>query len=291
MNKVEFHGKRVHMIQINNVRKVYSDGTEALKGINAEIGKRITSVIGRNGVGKTTLMRILSTQLEPSSGEVIIDGLDVMKNTLEVRKKICSIPQEATPIGILTPMEHVTLYLLARKFQYRDARREAMNALDSLGILEYKDKPSDTLSGGTKRKIFVAMAIASNAETVFLDEPTTGLDPVSRMEVWSSIRKLQGNLIVTTHYMEEAEELSHEVFMVEGGLIIEKGEVKELLSRFSGKVRAESHTPLDGSIRISNTYVKYIDEADASEYLRMGCTVKKVTLDDVFILRGVSVES
>ena len=111
------------------------------------------------------------------------------------------------------------------------------------------------------------------------------------MEVWSSIRKLQGNLIVTTHYMEEAEELSHEVFMVEGGLIIEKGEVKELLSRFSGKVRAESHTPLDGSIRISNTYVKYIDEADASEYLRMGCTVKKVTLDDVFILRGVSVES
>ncbi|WP_393971289.1 ABC transporter ATP-binding protein [Oxyplasma meridianum] len=279
------------MIQINDVRKKYSDGTEALKGINAEIGKRITSVIGRNGAGKTTLMRILSTQLEPSSGQVLIDGLDVIRDTLEVRKKICSIPQEATPIGILTPMEHVTLYLLARKFQYRDARKEALNALDSLGLFEYKDKPSDTLSGGTKRKIFVAMAIASNADSVFLDEPTTGLDPVSRMEVWSSIRKLESNLIVTTHYMEEAEELSQEVFMVEGGLVIERGEVKELLSRFRGKIRAESHNPLDGSIRISNTYVKYIDEKEAPDYLRLGCTVKKVTLDDIFILRGVSIES
>ncbi len=283
--------ERSSMIQINNIRKKYSDGTEALRGINAEMGKRITSVIGRNGAGKTTLMRILSTQLEPSSGEVLIDGLDVMKDTSEVRKKICSIPQEATPLGILTPMEHITLYLLARKFQYREARREAMNALDSLGILEYRDKPADTLSGGTKRKIFVAMAIASNADTVFLDEPTTGLDPVSRMEVWSSIRKLDGNLIVTTHYMEEAEELSQEVFMVESGLIIEKGEVGELLSRFNGKVRAESHSPMDGGIRISNTYVKYIPEPDAAEYIRMGCTVKKVTLDDVFILRGVSLES
>jgi len=279
------------MIEITELRKVYGDGTIALDGINASIDRRITAVIGRNGAGKTTMMRILSTQLAPTSGTVSIDGLDVMKRTAEVRRKIASIPQEATPIGILTPIEHVTLYLLARNFSHHDARREALDALDNLGIREYMDKPADTLSGGTKRKIFVAMAIASNADTVFLDEPTTGLDPVSRMEVWSSIRKLEGNIIVTTHYMEEAEELSQEVFLVDRGIIIEKGEVKALLARFDGKLRAESYSPIDGAMQISNTYVKYIQSGEVEKYAALGCTIKRITLDDIFINRGVDIES
>ncbi|OWP55563.1 MAG: multidrug ABC transporter ATP-binding protein [Thermoplasmatales archaeon B_DKE] len=279
------------MIEITELRKVYGDGTIALGGINASIDRRITAVIGRNGAGKTTMMRILSTQLAPTSGTVSIDGLDVMKRTAEVRRKIASIPQEATPIGILTPIEHVTLYLLARNFSHHDARREALDALDNLGIREYMDKPADTLSGGTKRKIFVAMAIASNADTVFLDEPTTGLDPVSRMEVWSSIRKLEGNIIVTTHYMEEAEELSQEVFLVDRGIIIEKGEVKTLLARFDGKLRAESYSPIDGAMQISNTYVKYIQSGEVQKYAALGCTIKRITLDDIFINRGVDIES
>ncbi|MEM0155888.1 MAG: ABC transporter ATP-binding protein [Thermoplasmataceae archaeon] len=279
------------MIQIASLRKVYDDGTVALDGIDASIERRITSVIGRNGAGKTTLMRILSTQLEPTSGTVTIDGLDIMKQTAAVRKKIVSIPQEATPIGILTPLEHVTLYLLARNFSHRDAQKEAKIALENLGISEYVNHPADTLSGGTKRKIFVAMAIAANADTVFLDEPTTGLDPVSRMEVWSSIRKLSSKIIVTTHYMEEAEELAQEVYMVDRGNIIESGEVKSLLSRFHGKLRAESHVPIDGAYQISNTFIKYIPEADAQEYISLGCTIKKVTLDDIFIDRGVDLES
>ncbi|QRF76117.1 putative ABC transporter ATP-binding protein [Thermoplasmatales archaeon] len=279
------------MIEITELRKVYGDGTIALDGINASIDRRIAAVIGRNGAGKTTMMRILSTQLAPTSGTVSIDGLDVMKRTAEVRRKIASIPQEATPIGILTPIEHVTLYLLARNFSHHDARREALDALDNLGIREYKDKPADTLSGGTKRKIFVAMAIASNADTVFLDEPTTGLDPVSRMEVWSSIRKLEGNIIVTTHYMEEAEELSQEVFLVDRGIIIEKGEVKTLLARFDGKLRAESYSPIEGAMQISNTYVKYIQSGEVQKYAALGCTIKRITLDDIFINRGVDIES
>ncbi len=279
------------MIKISELRKVYSDGTVALDGIDAEIERRVTAVIGRNGAGKTTMMRILSTQLAPTSGNVFIDGLDIMKETTKVRKKIASIPQEATPIGILTPEEHVTLYLLARNFSHSDARRETLIALDNLGIREYRNKPADTLSGGTKRKIFVAMAIASNADTVFLDEPTTGLDPVSRMEVWSSIRKLDGNIIVTTHYMEEAEELSQEVFLVDRGAVMERGEVKALLSRFSGKLRAESHSPIDGAMQISNTFIKYIRSGEVEKYASMGCTIKRITLDDIFINRGVDVES
>lgn len=279
------------MIKITDLRKVYGDGTVALDGIDALIEQRITSVIGRNGAGKTTLMRILSTQLSPTSGNVAIDGLDVMKHTSEVRKKIASIPQEATTIGILTPIEHVTLYLLARNFSHKDAHRGALTALDDLGISEYANRPSDTLSGGTKRKVFVAMAIASNADIVFLDEPTTGLDPVSRMEVWSAIRKLDSNIIVTTHYMEEAEELAQEVYLVDRGKIIEKGDVKSLLSRFNGKLRAESHSPMDGAIRISNTYVRYISEGEAKKYISMGCTIKRVTLDDIFINRGLDIES
>lgn len=271
--------------------KTYSDGTRALADVSIRMEKRVTAVIGKNGAGKTTMIRILSTQLEPTSGRAEINGYDVIKDANKIRQNIVSIPQEASPIGILTPFEQVKLYLVGRGFSFKEAEKEANLSLDQLELKEFKNKPSDTLSGGMKRKVFVAMALAANVETVFLDEPTTGLDPISRLEVWSAVGQLDGDIILTTHYMEEAQELSNEVVMIEGGKVLEKGEIKSLLKQFSGKVRAESTQFTQDAIRIGRIFIKYIDEKMAEEYLARGFNIKRITLDDLFIMRGVTLES
>ena len=279
------------MIEVKDLVKRYTDGVTALRGISFNAGKRVTSIIGRNGAGKTTLLRILSTQLMPTSGSVSINGVDIIRSPDLIRNKIVSIPQEASPIGVLTAFEQVKMYLVGRRFSFMEATREATRSLNEIGLEDFKHVPTDTLSGGMKRKVFVAMALASNAEIVFLDEPTTGLDPLSRMEVWSAIRQIDSHIILTTHYMEEAQELSEEVFLVETGKIIEQGTVASLLKRFDGKVRAETTTPCEDCIRVSNTYIKYIQRDKVQEYVEKGFTVKSVNLDDLFISKGVSLES
>ena len=158
------------MIEIKRLDKRYGDGNHALKGISFDIDKRLTTVIGRNGAGKTTLMRILSTQLLQSSGTVRIDGLDNITDAKEIRKRIVSIPQEASPIGYLTPMEHLKMYLCARGMSLGDSTIEASRALKELELWHARDTPSDMLSGGTKRKVFVAMALAANADTRSIQE-------------------------------------------------------------------------------------------------------------------------
>ncbi|MFG1556055.1 MAG: ABC transporter ATP-binding protein [Thermoplasmataceae archaeon] len=279
------------MIVINNLRKVYSDHNVALKDISAEMSARITTIIGRNGAGKTTLLRILSTQLMPTSGKATIFGLDVVHQAKEIRKRIVSIPQEASTIGILTPMEQVSMYLVGRGFSTADARKATLDALEAVGLHEARNNPADTLSGGMKRKCFVAMALAANADVIFLDEPTTGLDPISRLEVWSAIKQLQGNIILTTHYMEEAEKLSEEVFLFESGSIIDRGTIKSLLKGFENKVRIESYRKMDNSFRVGTIYIRYVPQDEATRFIKEGDSVRKISLDDLFIMRGVDFES
>ncbi len=279
------------MIEITNIKKVYKGGKVAVDGITETMDKRVTTLIGRNGAGKTTLLRMLSTQLYPTSGTALINGLDIIDDAAKLRKIIASIPQEASPLGILSPYEQVNMYLLGRKFSISDARKAANEALETVGLWDVRNKPSDTMSGGMKRKMFVAIALASNADLVFLDEPTTGLDPLSRLEVWSAIKKLSGNVLLTTHYMEEAENLSERVYLQDSGHIIDRGTVKQLLSRFSGKVRVESQTEISDSFRIGGLYIKYDDLENSESYIRQGKNVKKITLDDLFIMRGVDLES
>ncbi len=279
------------MIETHEIVKRYKNGTRALNGISLTLDKRVSAVIGMNGAGKTTLIRILSTQLEPTSGSATINGLDIMKDVYAIRKNIVSIPQEASPIGILTPFEHVKLYLVGRGMSMSEAERNANISLDQLDLREFKHKPSDTLSGGMKRKVFVAMALSSNVDTIFLDEPTTGLDPLSRMEVWSAIKQLEGNVILTTHYMDEAQELSSEVVMIHGGNVLEKGAIKELLSKFKGLVRVETSIPQEGALQIGRFYIKYVKESEAEKYLGEGYNIKRITLDDLFISRGMALES
>ena len=155
------------MIEIKNIMKKYRNDLVAVNDITETMSKRVTTLIGRNGAGKTTLLRMLSTQLMPTSGTAIINGYDIIKEPQKVRNSIVSIPQEASPIGILTPYEQVRMYLIGRRFSLSDASLAARQALETVGLESSMHSPSDTLSGGMKRKMFVAIALASNAEIVF----------------------------------------------------------------------------------------------------------------------------
>ncbi|ACP36342.1 ABC transporter related [Sulfolobus islandicus L.S.2.15] len=269
------------MLETINLTKIYRDGTIALDNLTFIANSRIVTLLGRNGAGKTTLTRILSTQLLPTSGIARIEGFDVVKDAKKVRKIIASIPQEAKSIGIASPMEHLVMYLTARGLSFKEATEISRSALKEVGLWEVKDKPSDELSGGMKRKIFVAMALASNAELVLLDEPTTGLDPYSRLEVWSVLKSIKSKILLTTHYMEEAEELSDEVILLHKGKLIAKGSIKELLAKFDNKVRVEGI----GDYKIGRLRISYVDRNEASDYVGK-YVIKPITLEDLFIIYG-----
>lgn len=274
------------MITTESLTKVYQDGTVALDNLTLKLDGKVSCVLGRNGAGKTTLIRILSTQLLPTSGRAYVNGLDVIKEAKKVRKIISSIPQEASPMGVASPLEHLIMYLTARGLSLTEAFRRAKEALKEVGLHKVMNKPSDELSGGMKRKIFVAMAIASEAELVFLDEPTTGLDPISRLEVWSLIKNMKSKIVLTTHYMEEAKELCDKIAIVNKGKLVAYGSPEELLEPLKGKVRVEGV----GDIRIGNLRISYMDSERAKELVGKGVVIKPISLEDVFVMKGLQYE-
>jgi ABC-2 type transport system ATP-binding protein len=267
------------VIETINLTKIYKDGTLALNEVSFKSSAKVLTVLGRNGAGKTTLTRILSTQLLPTRGEAYINGYHVVKDAKKVREITTSIPQEARPIGMASPEEHLLMFLTAKGFSLHEAKELTRKTLKEVGLWEVRGKPSDELSGGMKRKIFVAMALASNSEVVLLDEPTVGLDPYSRTEVWSILKEMRSKIVLTTHYMEEAEELSEEVILLHKGRLIAKGSVKELLSKFEGKVRVEGI----GNIQVGKLRISYVNKEEAVNYLGK-YIVKPITLEDLFIV-------
>ncbi|BAB67556.1 MULTISPECIES: ABC transporter ATP-binding protein [Sulfurisphaera] len=267
------------MIETINLTKIYKDGTIALDNVTFSSDVKILTLLGRNGAGKTTLTRILSTQLLPTKGEAYVEGYNVIKEAKKIRKIITSIPQEAQPVGMASPYEHLLMFLTAKGLSLSESERVAREALKEVGLWEVKDKPSDELSGGMKRKIFVAMALAANSEVIFLDEPTTGLDPYSRTEIWSILKTMKGKIILTTHYMEEAEELSDEVILLHKGRIIAMGSVTTLLEKLKDKVRVEGI----GDIKVGRLRITYVDKREASNFVGK-YVVKPISLEDLFIL-------
>jgi ABC-2 type transport system ATP-binding protein len=278
------------MIHIQGLTKNYGKKTVALNSLTQDLDGGIISIIGKNGAGKTTLLRILSTQLKPSAGDALIDGMSIINDTKMIRSRIVSIPQEAAPIGILTAYEQVFLYLTGKGLSFHSSKEESIRALKTVGLGDKMNSPTDELSGGMKRKMFVAMALGANADTVFLDEPTTGLDPLSRMETWSAIKELTGNVILTTHYMEEATELSEKIYMMDAGKFIGSGTADQLLFDLRGKVRVESRSQMPGSYRVGNVYIKYVNSDKISDYENVYYSIKKISIEDLFIIRGVDLE-
>lgn len=216
-----------------SITKVYggSKGKKALDSVSIDVpSKGVFSLIGMNGAGKTTLVRILATQLEPTEGKAYLDGLDVMRDAKKLREHIACVPQEARTVPWMTPKQTVLAYLLWRGVGYGEASRKAVEALAKVGIENQADVLNRRLSGGMKRKVLVATVLSSDADIIFLDEPTTGLDPISRQELWKLLTSLAKDrfLILTTHYLEEAERLADIIGILHSGRLIGLGAMDQL---------------------------------------------------------------
>jgi ABC-2 type transport system ATP-binding protein len=228
-----------------NLRKVYpvkgGPPVEALAGVSMNVhpGERV-ALLGRNGAGKTTFLRIASTLLRPTSGSIRVFGYDVDANPEKARPYIAVVPQEGKPFFHLTPREQVYTYLRARGLSRETAKTRTEEALTRMGLSEVAGRLNITLSGGQRQRTMVATVIATQAPLLFLDEPTIGMDPFARREVWSSLRDLTAKgstILLTTHYLDEAEALSHRLYIVEKGRVIVSGTADELKRSVGGTVK------------------------------------------------------
>ena len=225
-------GENSKLIVCDNLNKIYGKSeTKALDCLTFSIPSHgIFALIGRNGSGKTTLIRILATELEPTSGKVTVNGIDVVTDPGRLREKIAIVPQEARPIPWMTPMQTVLSFLLWRGFSYTEAKKRASESIRKLGLQAHANTLNRRLSGGMKRKVSVATVLASEAEIVFLDEPTTGLDPISRKELWKILKETgkERFTFLTTHYLEEAEQLADLIGVLDKGKLVCIGTLDQL---------------------------------------------------------------
>jgi ABC-2 type transport system ATP-binding protein len=287
----------------NHLTKIYGKSeARALNDLSFRFSSHgIFALIGRNGSGKTTLVRILATELEPTSGTASINGIDVLHEARKLRERIAIVPQEARPIPWMTPMQTAQSYLLWRGVRYSEAKEKALNTLRRLGLGDYCSDLNRKLSGGMRRKVMVATVLASEAEVIFLDEPTTGLDPISRKQFWETLREVgkERFTFLTTHYLEEAEELGDHVGILDQGRLVGFGTLKDLRESVSHNYSLRvfsadrDHIPkpnegetivgVDGNVTVFTTE----DEAYrmSRELARQGLkfAVNPISLDDIFL--------
>jgi len=289
-----------------DVRKVYrSRGgpeVEALRGVSLILrrGERV-SLLGRNGAGKTTFLRIASTLLIPTSGTIDVFGFDVVDEPEKVRPLIAVVPQEGKPFFHLTPREQVYAYLRARGFGREVAKARTEDALAKMGLQEVADRLSVTLSGGQKQRAMVATVMATEAPLMFLDEPTIGLDPFARRAVWEMLRDLTrkgSTILLTTHYLDEAEALSERLYIVEEGLILFEGSAEYAKRQIGGTLRvsienAGNHRDLFGSfgrtvaegnsLHVITGPERIHEIMDLALRNHLSATVGPVTLEEAFL--------
>jgi len=221
------------IISVSNLQKSFKKN-HVLKGVDFNIQKgQILALLGSNGAGKTTIVNILSTLIKPDGGQAGVCGYDVIQQPDKVRKSISLTGQFAAVDGILTGRENVILTAKLRGLKNPGAIADSL--LRRFGLNEAADKRAAIYSGGMTRKLDIAMSLIGNPEVIFLDEPTTGLDPESRIEVWKTIKNLSVNgttILLTTQYLEEAEYLADKIAILHGGIIIADGTLDELKKLF-----------------------------------------------------------
>lgn len=215
----------------------------ALDNVDMSIAKgRLFAFLGRNGAGKTTFIKIATALLMPTSGSLQLFGVDVVDHPHEVREQIAIVPQEGKPFYHLTPREHIEEYLRVRGASPETAKSRADEVLEGMGMLPYQQIPAMVLSGGLQQRTLVAMVLATEAPFLFLDEPTLGMDPFARRQVWEVIRRAArkgSTVLLTTHYLDEAEQLSEELAVIEGGHVLYQGDAEALKSKVRREVRLQ----------------------------------------------------
>lgn len=220
-------------IEVKGLQKSYRN-LHVLTGVDFEVERgHIFALLGPNGSGKTTIIKILTTLLKQDSGSVTVNGFDVALHPGKVRQSISLTGQFAAVDEILTGRENVIM--IARLRHLRNPRQVADDLLKRLGLMDAADRKASTYSGGMRRRLDIAMSLAGNPPIIFLDEPTTGLDPEARIEVWKIVKELAGSgttVFLTTQYLDEAEQLADRIAILHKGRIIVNGTFEELKKQF-----------------------------------------------------------
>ena len=222
------------IINVEGLSKHYPPDIKAVDGISFSIDTgTIFSMLGPNGAGKTTTVEILEGLRVPTAGKVTVMGENILKAYSKIRHKVGTLPQNFEPFDMLKPWEAIQYW--ADLYDTRITKKEINNLLESVGLSERKNLYSKKLSGGERRKLGIALSIVNNPELLFLDEPTTGLDPRARRDVWglvNSIRDMGTTIFLTTHYLDEAEKLADDVAIMHRGKIIAEGSPGKLIENY-----------------------------------------------------------
>jgi ABC-2 type transport system ATP-binding protein len=220
-------------IQVTELQKSYKE-LQVLKGVNFEVEQGcIFALLGSNGAGKTTIIKILTTLLKQDGGTATVNGFDVAAKPDDVRQSISLTGQFAAVDEILTGREN--LIMIARLRHLKNPRQIADELLNRFGLTADADRRVSTYSGGMRRKLDIAMSLVGKTQLIFLDEPTTGLDPEARLEVWKMVKELANNgttVFLTTQYLEEAEQLASRIAILHEGKFIVNGTLAELKKLF-----------------------------------------------------------
>ena len=273
----------------------------ALSDVSLAIPKgKIFTLLGKNGAGKTTFLRIAATQLMPTSGKISVLGFDAVSEAKKVRQRIAAVPQEMRPFQVLTPYDHIMLSLMSRGWRLSDARERTRETMTQLGLDAYSKVSTDDLSGGLRQRTLVGMALATDAELLFLDEPTIGLDPVARRQVWKQIVELKHKgktILLTTHYLDEAEAISDTIAVISKGTLLRVGTVTQLKSSINETIRVDVVSGFSGDelaeygkvSKIGDAFRVLTNEKNAAIIASLAidrktrANVSPISLDDVFI--------
>ncbi|KAB1940481.1 ATP-binding cassette domain-containing protein [Micromonospora sp. ALFpr18c] len=265
------------MIETRGLRKSFrsragreTKTVDAVRGVNLEVAEgEIFGFLGPNGAGKTTTLRMLATLIEPDGGDATIAGADLRKDPAEVRRRIGYVPQGGSTWDESTAREELVLHARMYGIGKADAQRRAARALDAFQLTEYADRKCKTYSGGQRRRVEIALGIIHEPKIVFLDEPTTGLDPQSRAHMWDEIRRLRSDgmtVFITTHYLDEADALCDRIAIMDNGEVVAEGTPAALKREISGDVVLVgldvAATPQAAKALDGEPYVNKLETAD-----------------------------
>ena len=303
--------KSKYVIETKGLTKSFGDN-KVLKGVDLKVERgTMTALLGPNGAGKTTTVRILSTLLNFDSGKVLVEGYDVKEQADEVRKIIGLTGQSAAVDELLTGRENLIMMGRLYRLTADSAKARAQELLEEFDLVEAADRTAKTYSGGMRRRLDLAVSLIATPPIIFLDEPTTGLDPRSRLAMWSIIEDLMSKgttILLTTQYLEEADQLADQIVVIDGGKVIAHGTATELKGKV-GKDRLEltlanekalamatkvlgkdvvdtNEKELSTTVLIKDTDVDVKRTLDvlAKEKIKIdSMAIHKPTLDDVFL--------
>jgi ABC-2 type transport system ATP-binding protein len=300
---------------VEGLTKSFGD-VRALRGIDLSVPRgTVLGVLGPNGAGKTTAVRILTTLLQPDGGRAVVEGRDVVRQPAAVRRIIGLSGQSAAIQEELTGKENLELIGRLYHLSWPDARSRAAELLQQFDLVDAADRQAKTFSGGMQRRLDLAASLVGQPKVLFLDEPTTGLDPRSRLGMWDIIRTLAARgttVLLTTQYLDEADELANTIVVFDHGLVIAQGTAEELKSQIGGDVlefvvpdrtrlndgvsaikplgEGEPHVDNDtGMVSVgvgsggSDALIEAVRSLDGAGVVTHGLALRRPSLDDVFL--------